>query len=128
MVYRWHGRASVDSENPQAWATCDRCGSNYNLVNLQWQHDWRGQTLQNLRLLVCDRCLDTPSVWFKTIVLPPDPLPVINARPEAYAVDETDWLSTEANPLQNGIILDTESGSGIVDEGSINQPVSESPG
>lgn len=40
--------------------------------------------LQNLRLLVCDTCLDVPSLQLKTIILPPDPLPVFNPRPEAY--------------------------------------------
>lgn len=40
--------------------------------------------LQNLRILVCDECLDVPAIQLKTIILPPDPLPVLNPRPEAY--------------------------------------------
>jgi hypothetical protein len=95
MAWRPHGRASVDPCNPSAWATCDRCGCNINLRNLHWQSDWRGNALVNLRLLVCDRCLDTPSPWFRSIVLPADPPPIMNARPEAYTIDETDWRVIE---------------------------------
>jgi len=123
MGLRPHGRAYVDPANPRAWGTCDRCGFNYNLASLNWQYDWRGATLQNLRLLVCDTCLDEPSPWFRSIVLPPDPSPIINARPEPYTIDETDFLSTEANPLSSGINLTTEPPiENIIDEGSANQP------
>ena len=88
MAYRPHGHAQVNPESPSCWATCARCGFNFNLKNLNWQYDWRGNALVNLQLLVCDKCLDTPSPWYRSIVLPPDPPPVINARPEPYAVDE----------------------------------------
>ena len=88
MGLRPHGHARVDADNPRAWATCDRCGFNYNLMALNWQYDWRGAALGNLHLLVCDKCLDEPSPWLRTIVLPPDPPPLINARPEPYAIDE----------------------------------------
>ena len=88
MAYRYHGRASVDPENPATWAACDRCGTLYCLHDLTWQHDWRGNTMANLRLLVCSRCLDTPSPWYRSLVLPPDPSPIINTRPSLYAIDE----------------------------------------
>jgi hypothetical protein len=95
MAYRFHGRAAVDPANPAAWGTCDRCGFNYNLKNLAWQFDWAGTVMINKGLLVCDHCLDAPSPWSRTIVLPPDPQPIINARPEPYLVDETDWRVVE---------------------------------
>ena len=99
MAYRYHGRATVNPDAPSAWATCDRCGLNYNLRALNWQYDWRGATLQNLRLLVCGRCLDEPSPWLRSVVLPPDPAPIFNARPEPYAIDEA------SGPLWNGAVL-----------------------
>lgn len=82
----WHptGRAQVNARKPQALAVCDRCGLTYNLVSLTWQYQWQGMQLQNLRILVCDTCLDKPQVQLRTIILPPDPLPVFNPRPEAY--------------------------------------------
>jgi len=47
-----------------------------------------------LRLLVCRRCLDKPQIQLRTIVIPPDPLPVINPRPEFYAVEVPSYVST----------------------------------
>lgn len=45
--------------------------------------------MQNLRLLVCDTCYDTPQEQLRAIVLPPDPTPVINARVENFLTDES---------------------------------------
>lgn len=81
-------RAEVDSSSPRGWATCQRCGFQLNLFKLQWQFQWAGSKLQNLRLLVCDKCLDTPQRQLGTFVLPPDPVPIMNARPENYTIDE----------------------------------------
>lgn len=88
---RPHGRASVSVPPTSPFAICDRCGFLYNHNNLRWQHDWRGTTLANLRLLVCDVCLDQPADQLRVIVIPPDPMPVMNARLPQYAIDETDY-------------------------------------
>lgn len=82
------GRARVSAKNPQAKAVCDRCGIWYNLVNLEWQFDWRGTALQNLWLRVCRRCLDTPQEQLRAITLPADPVPVWQPRPENFDADE----------------------------------------
>lgn len=87
------GHARTSSVSPQAHAICDRCGFRYNFVDLSWQWEWRGASLQNLRILVCGPCLDTPQEQLRTIVLPPDPQPIINARPELYAEDSTDYMT-----------------------------------
>lgn len=87
MPYRPHGRASVNPSSPRAWATCDRCGFNNNLEKLSWQYQWSGPQLRNTRILVCPTCLDKPAQFLKTIILPPDPVPVANARPENYDYD-----------------------------------------
>lgn len=98
MAWRPHPRmAATDPSSPRAWGTCDRCGFVGNLVDLRFQYDWRGMQLQNLRILVCDPCYDTPQRQLGTIVLPPDPVAVKNARPEPYAIDEY-WPRL----LQNG--------------------------
>lgn len=81
--------AETDPTRPRAWARCDRCGWQYNLYKLNWQYEWRGMQLQNLQILVCDTCLDDPQRQLGSIVLPPDPMPVMNARPEQYEIDET---------------------------------------
>lgn len=96
MSWRFHGRAQVDPDSPRAFAICDRCGFLYNHQDLRWQFEWVGPQLQNLRLLVCETCLDQPQEQLRTIILPPDPLPILNARPEFYAIDEIDFLTTQA--------------------------------
>jgi len=90
------GRARTSPSSPQAHAICDRCGFRYNFVDLQWQFDWRGAALQNLRILVCNSCLDTPQEQLRAIVVPADPTPIINARVQNFEVVETDYVTTSA--------------------------------
>ena len=100
MAWRPHGRARVNPEAPQAFGICDRCGCLYNHADLQWQFDWRGDKLQNIRLLVCPPCLDVPFELNRPLHLPPDPVPVMNARPENYYVDEAGGGGVLAEPAQ----------------------------
>jgi hypothetical protein len=98
MAWRQHPRkARTDATAPQAWATCDKCGFIANLVDLRWQWDWAGLQLINKKVLVCDSCYDIPQRQLGTIILPPDPVGVLNARVEAYPADES-WPRL----LQNG--------------------------
>lgn len=53
-----------------------------------WQYDWAGSQLINKRILVYPDMLDEPQRQLGTIVLPPDPMPIMNARPENYLIDE----------------------------------------
>lgn len=99
-MYRYHGRAQVNPSSPRAFATCDRCGFLYNLDRLQWQFQWAGTQLQNLRLLVCDPCLDVPQEQLRAIIIPPDPVPVFNARPEPYFSDQTNFRITEDDSVR----------------------------
>ena len=70
------GRARTSPSNPQAHAICMRCGARYNRVNLRLQYDWRGSTLANLNILVCNTCYDTPQENIRAITLPADPTPI----------------------------------------------------
>lgn len=88
------GRARVSAKNPQAQGVCDRCGIWHTLVDLQWQSDWRGTSLQNLWLRVCRRCLDTPQQQLRAIQLPADPVPVWQPRPENFDAAEIDYRTT----------------------------------
>jgi len=116
------GRAHTNPSNPQAFAICDRCGFTYNHVNLRWQFDWRGTSLQNLRLLVCSRCYDEPQEQLRAIVVPADPVPIQNPRIPDYVTAEVDDIfaqtpSTTAPfvgiPVPQGADLTTESGVNI---------------
>ena len=93
------GRARTSSSNPQAHAICDRCGFRYNWVDLKWQYDWRGASMQNLRLLVCDDCYDVPQEQLRAIVVPADPTPIVNARVQDFVVAETNTRYTSGSNL-----------------------------
>ena len=96
MAWRPHARAQVDPDSPRAWAVCDRCSMLTNLNRLQWQAQWAGSKLLNLRLLVCDNCHDTPAPFLRTPILSPDPPEVLNtrARVEPLDIDFTDFRVT----------------------------------
>lgn len=111
----WHptGRGIVNQKKPSALGVCDRCSFVYNLSRLNWQYQWEGVKLQNLRLLVCDTCLDRPQPQLKTIIIPPDPLPVFNPRPENYSETVPNYMATEP-PAFEGQDLTTEGGDNII--------------
>ncbi len=72
---------------------------------MQFQYDFMGGSVpQSLGILVCQRCLDDLNWQQKLLILPPDPMPIFNTRPESYVVDETNWLTT-----QDGSIFQTQS-------------------
>ena len=90
------GRARVSSKNPLAFGVCDRCGFLYNHQDLAWQFDWGGASLINKRILVCRPCNDVPQNQLRAIVLPADPVPIMNPRTEGYAEAETDNITINA--------------------------------
>lgn len=82
------GGAVTNPSNPRAFGVCDRTGLWVNHYKLQYQYQWAGPQLQNTFLLVRPQSLDKPNEQLRTIVLPIDPPPVLNARTENFAVDE----------------------------------------
>lgn len=93
----WHptGRARVSARSPRAFGVCDRCGFTYQRSDLSYQYQWQGFVLQNLNWLVCDTCLDVPQVQLKSIILPPDPVPIDDPRIERYSVEVPSYMTTE---------------------------------
>lgn len=80
---RSHARTS--NRSPRALAVCDRCGGLWNHIDLRWQVEWQGAQIQNLRVLVCPQCYDTPNEQLRTLLIPADPVPVDNPRPQIPA-------------------------------------------
>jgi hypothetical protein len=81
--------AFVDAANPEAFAQCDRCGFWRNRSDLVWQYEWGGMQLYNQQALVCfDRCYDLPNEQLRTIIIPPDPPPIVNARVPNFDYEE----------------------------------------
>lgn len=93
----------VDPTNPEGAGQCDRCGRWFNLRDLTWQMQWSGTHLYNIRTLVCQtgNCLDVPQEQLRTIILPPDPPPLINARVPNFAYEEQTVRVTEYNAPKN---------------------------
>jgi hypothetical protein len=56
---------------------------------LRWQFDWRGTSLQNIRLLVCNSCTDEAQQQLRAIVIPADPVPIVNPRVQDFVTAET---------------------------------------
>ena len=120
------GRARTNSANPQAHAICDRCGFRYNWVDLSWQYDWRGAQLANIRILVCSPCKDTPQQQLRSIVVPADPVPIINARTQDFVAASINYSTVSGGgtidpitgiPIPPTVNLETEAG-----ENSTTQP------
>lgn len=124
MSWRPHPRmADVDPDNPDAWATCDRCGLLCNHSKMHWDMQWAGNQIINKRFLVCELCIDIPQEQLRTLILPPDPAPLFNARPEPYTIDETDWRVT-----QDEEIRETQDGDLRVTQPSQYEAETESTG
>lgn len=126
------GRARTHASNPQAHAICDRCGFRYNHVNLRWQYDWRGASMQNLRVLVCETCYDVPQEQLRAIVVPADPTPILNARTQDFRTAETNTRVTSGQdsvdfftgiPVPGGNTRITQDGNDRV-----TQQTGEAPG
>jgi hypothetical protein len=90
-------RTQTDTNHPRAWATDDKSGFIGNQVDLQWQYDWAGTQLINKRILCFADQLDVPNRQLGSIILPPDPVSIPNARIEPYPIDEVWVRMYEAN-------------------------------
>ena len=109
---RPHGQAQISERSPRALGVCDRCAFLYNLDELQFQWDWQqGPRLFNLRIRVCRTCLDVPQESGRTIVLPPDPVPVVDPRPENYVLADNPLSPLDYNVADNFVPLPPQTGN-----------------
>lgn len=91
--------ARVSTTNPEGWAQCDRCSFWYNRSALVFQYEWAGNQLYNTGALVCiegNKCYDLPQEQFRTIILPPDPPPIVNARVPDFDYEEQTAIQLQA--------------------------------
>jgi len=126
------GRARISARSPQAAAVCDRCGFVYQHSSLRWQFDWAGASLINKRLLVCSPCNDTPQQQLRAIVVPADPMPIMNPRVQNFVTAETSTRYTSGQntvdpvtgiPVIGGNVRVTQT-----DEDRVLQQTGEPPG
>lgn len=77
------GRARVSSRHPEAAGCCDRCGGVRSRSDLVPQMRYAGMNLVDSGLRVCRvRCLDAPNPQEKARVVPADPMPITDPRPD----------------------------------------------
>ncbi len=112
MPWRFFGHAKADPSHPEAAGICDSCNFTYQLKDLKFQYEWRGQNLQNVWFKRCPRCLDIPQQQLKAILLPPDPIPVPYPRPNTFP--------TQMNAGNPAGSWDTADASWDSDQGSGN--------
>lgn len=119
MAWRPHSKVRVDPRQSLAAGCCDRCGFLYQHRDLNWQFQFTGVRLTNLRILVCRRCLDRPSEFLRSPILSPDPVAIMNARPEPFAYDGVSPEETQVMfaASLNSLIV-TEDGKLMTPEGT----------
>jgi hypothetical protein len=131
------GRARTSASSPRAFGVCDRCAIWYNHHQLNWQMDWAGASLINKRILVCDTCYDEPQQQLRAIVVPADPVPIINPRVEPYAWDEIDRRQVSGYntvdpstgiPVPQGDTRVTTIDGDVPDQTRVTQQTGEAPG
>lgn len=125
------GRARISSSNPRAAAVCDRCGFVYQHQDLQWQFDWRGATLQNTRVLVCDRCNDDQQEQLRAIMIPADPVPIPNPRVQDFAQAEQNTRTTQGGSVDFWTGIPIPAGDTRItqaDQVRVTQQTGEAPG
>ena len=90
----------------------------------------------NKRILVCDTCYDEPQEQLRAIVLPADPVPIINPRVEPYAWDEVDrrqvsgYNATSPStgiPVQQGDTRVTTLNNAATEDTRVTQQTGEAP-
>lgn len=87
------GRAFTSPTSPRAFAVCDRCGIWTQHHKLRNQVEWRGASLLPTYIFVCPLCWDRPQEQLRAIVVPADPLPIIQPRVEQFLADETAYMA-----------------------------------
>jgi len=92
--------ARVDPRWPEAWATSDRSGFIGNHRDLRNQQQYAGFELVTLNDLVYAWEYDVPNRQLGALILPPDPPPIDNARPERYYIEEQTFRIEESGDLR----------------------------
>lgn len=86
--WRYHSKLRVDPHSPTGRGTCDRCSQIRNHSQLIWEMEYRGNSLMRTGFLVCSTCLDIPYQGNRPILLPADPVPLLNPRTEPLLQEE----------------------------------------
>ena len=84
MAYPHDLKCPTNINRPRYVGIDDRTGFKLYLDDMEFQHDWRGNALQNLRILTGKRYLDEPQEQLRAIIIGPDSVPPTHPRPPSY--------------------------------------------
>jgi hypothetical protein len=74
---------TFDRKSPHGLAICDGCGFMVQHTELREKKDYRGGSVPvGLSLRVCGTCDDVPQPYYGRLLLRPDPIPLMNPRPD----------------------------------------------
>jgi hypothetical protein len=83
---KWGKHVTIDTDNPEALGICDYTGFVFMRKDMVRQMEWRGNDLVWTGFYVGKPYADKPNEQNKTPILPPDPRPVIDPRPQFFSV------------------------------------------
>lgn len=95
------GQPVFEASNPHGLAICDGCGFMVQHTELREKKDYRGGSVPvGLGLRVCASCDDVPQPYYRRLLLKPDPIPLMNPRPDSQDA-QTDAQTAAANAVSD---------------------------
>jgi hypothetical protein len=92
-----------DTKSPQGLAICDGCGFEVQHIHLREKKDYRGGSVPvGLSLRVCASCDDIPQPYYSRLLLRPDPIPLMNPRPDTQ--DAATNAQTAAADIESDLL------------------------
>ena len=107
----------IDVKSPRSVAVCDGCGMwTMHAHSVEKMEDRGGSVPVGTNLYVCGVCDDVPNPYYSKLVLPPDPVPIKNPRPENYALNPEPMLFIVADyntPIITGVNPQNDTNEGF---------------
>lgn len=114
MSDRPHGKhVFIDEDNPEALGICDYTGFVHRRIDLVRQMQWRGNAIVWTGLYVGKDYADVPNEQSRPPILPPDPVPILEPRPQ----QPTDVFWSNQNTPWSQLTVDTWSSWGPFQDG-----------
>lgn len=124
----------VDPRNPRGVGMCDGCGFWVNYPELREKQEYRGGwSPVGTGLFVCRTCDDVPQPYYRRQVLAPDPVPLLNPRPDPSVTQPingsatyttasgltatAEWINTPFPPASTATILFVTTASQLTQQG-----------
>lgn len=104
---QYRQKVHVDPRNPQGVAMCDGCGFWVNYPELREKQEYRGGwSPVGTGLFVCATCDDVPQPYYRRQVLSPDPVPLLNPRPDPSVTQPINGTTVTATSLATYSFID----------------------